>query len=80
MLLVSDQGVGLTAEESRHIGQRSFRGARHAASIAGSGLGLWIASAFIAANAGRLDVESGGAGLGTVARIQLPAAGKARRR
>lgn len=71
-LSVSDQGVGLTAEESRHVGQRSFRSARHAVSIAGSGLGLWIANAFIAANAGRLDVESAGAGLGTVARIRLP--------
>jgi K+-sensing histidine kinase KdpD len=71
-LSVSDRGAGLTAAEQTNVGQRSFRGARHAA-IRGSGLGLWIASTFIAANGGRLDAESPGPGLGTTIRIRLPA-------
>jgi K+-sensing histidine kinase KdpD len=71
-LSVSDQGIGLTADERQLAGQRSFRGTRHAATAAGSGLGLWIASTFIAANGGRLDVMSEGAGLGTTVRIRLP--------
>lgn len=73
VLSVSDQGTGLTAEEWPHVGQRSFRGARHAAAIPGSGLGLWIANTFVAANGGRLDANSAGPGLGTTVRIRLPA-------
>jgi K+-sensing histidine kinase KdpD len=73
-LSVSDQGIGLTPDERELVGQRSFRGTRHAATAAGSGLGLWIASTFIAANGGRLDVMSGGPGLGTTVRIRLPIA------
>jgi K+-sensing histidine kinase KdpD len=72
-LSVSDQGAGLTAAEHTNVGQRSFRGARHAA-IRGSGLGLWIASTFVAANGGRLDAESPGPGLGTTIHIRLPTA------
>jgi K+-sensing histidine kinase KdpD len=73
MLSVTDQGVGLTPDERQRVGQRSFRGARYAAAIPGSGLGLWIANTFVAANGGRLDAESAGPGLGTTVRISLPA-------
>ena len=76
---VSDQGVGLTPDERPLVGQRSFRGVRHAAAIRGSGLGLWIANTFVAANGGRLDAESAGPGLGTTVRIFLPAARAASR-
>jgi K+-sensing histidine kinase KdpD len=74
VLSVSDEGAGLTADESRHAGQRSFRGARHTAATSGSGLGLWIANIFVTANGGRLDIESAGPGQGTTARIRLPVA------
>jgi K+-sensing histidine kinase KdpD len=70
-LSVSDQGIGLTPDERQLAGQRSFRGTRQAPAAAGSGLGLWIASTFIAANGGRLDVMSEGSGLGTTVRIRL---------
>jgi two-component system, OmpR family, sensor histidine kinase KdpD len=73
-LSVTDPGAGLTPDERQRVGQRSFRGARHAAAVPGSGLGLWIAITFVTANGGRLDAESGGAGLGTTVRISLPAA------
>jgi K+-sensing histidine kinase KdpD len=73
MLSVTDQGVGLTPDERQHAGQRSFRGARHAGAIPGSGLGLWIAKTFVAANGGKLDAESGGTDTGTTIRISLPA-------
>src|SRR6266849_563941 len=42
VLSVQDRGVGLTAQESARLGERFFRGARHAATTSGSGLGLWI--------------------------------------
>jgi K+-sensing histidine kinase KdpD len=73
MLSVTDQGAGLTPDEGQRVGQRSFRGVRHAATVPGSGLGLWIANTFVTANGGKLDAESSGSGLGTTVRISLPA-------
>lgn len=52
-------------------GQRFFRGARHAATTAGAGLGLWIAKAFINANAGTLEITSRGEGKGASILIRL---------
>lgn len=72
ILWVTDQGVGIAPDDQRQLGRRSFRSQRHQATIAGSGLGFWIASTFVAANAGTVDVISAGHGLGTTARISLP--------
>lgn len=72
LLTVGDDGAGLTREEKTHMWDRFFRGERHLASSGGSGLGLWIASAFIAANGGRLAAHSEGAGRGTRITIELP--------
>jgi len=72
ILSVHDSGAGLTAEERRQVGGRFFRGPRHAVTTSGSGLGLWIAKAFISANGGRVEVESDGVGLGTTVSIHLP--------
>jgi len=79
VLSVSDQGTGLTESELQQAGQRSFRSARHADSIAGSGLGLWIANTFIAASGGNLDAESAGPNRGTTFRIRLPVAHQSER-
>jgi len=70
-LCVTDQGNGLTAEETRELGKRCYRGERHAIG-SGSGLGLWIASTFIAANGGCLFAESEGLNLGTTISLRLP--------
>jgi two-component system sensor histidine kinase KdpD len=72
VLSVHDCGAGLTAEEKRQVGDRFFRGPRHAVTTSGSGLGLWIAEAFITANGGKVEVESAGADRGTTASIRLP--------
>jgi len=72
VLSVQDRGAGLTHEEKRQVGGRFFRGPRHAATTSGSGLGLWIAKAFISANGGKVEVESDGVDLGTSISIQLP--------
>ena len=74
VLSVSDQGAGFTAEERQHVGERFFRGRRHLASIPGSGLGLWIANAFVTASGGELLTSSGGAGHGSKVSIRLPIA------
>ncbi|MDR3421829.1 MAG: DUF4118 domain-containing protein [Xanthobacteraceae bacterium] len=74
VLSVQDQGSGLTADEKGQLGRRSFRGGRQAAGASGSGLGLWIASTFIAANGGSLHAESPGPNLGTTMSLRLPTA------
>ena len=72
ILSVSDEGAGLTAAEQSKIWDRFVRGDRHAATTSGSGLGLWIANAFIAANGGKMNAVSEGPGLGTAMTIELP--------
>jgi K+-sensing histidine kinase KdpD len=72
-LSVSDQGLGLTPQEKLRLGLRSFRSQRFRESIPGSGLGFWIASVFVRANGGKIEISSRGAGLGTTASIVLPA-------
>jgi K+-sensing histidine kinase KdpD len=73
-LFVSDEGDGLTPEETQQLGRRAFRGQRHLGSVPGSGLGLWIAKIFVSANGGTLGSGSRGTGLGTTMSIRLPAA------
>ena len=65
VLSVSDEGAGLTPEDQEKMWERFVRGDRHTATTSGSGLGLWIASAFIAANGGKMSAVSDGPGLGT---------------
>jgi two-component system sensor histidine kinase KdpD len=72
VLSVHDTGVGLTPEENARLGERFFRAARHAATTSGSGLGLWIAKAFVSANGGKIAAESSGADRGTTVSIHLP--------
>jgi K+-sensing histidine kinase KdpD len=72
---VSDRGVGITPDERNKLGRRSFRSARHQASIPGCGLGFWIALNFIHANRGTISVLSRGQGQGTTVTISLPASG-----
>jgi two-component system sensor histidine kinase KdpD len=77
MLSVHDCGSGLTSDEKSQVGARFFRGPRQAASTSGSGLGLWIANAFITANGGKVEVESAGADRGTTVTIHLPMSAEA---
>jgi two-component system sensor histidine kinase KdpD len=72
VISVTDQGAGLTTAEKSKIWDRFARGERHAATTSGSGLGLWIANAFIAANGGKVNAVSEGPGLGTTVDIELP--------
>jgi two-component system, OmpR family, sensor histidine kinase KdpD len=72
IISVTDQGTGLTPQERTKIWDRFARGERHAATTSGSGLGLWIANAFVAANDGKVSAVSEGPGLGTTVAIELP--------
>jgi len=72
VLAVRDRGSGLAADEKDHVGKRSFRGKRHLEGTSGSGLGLWVAGIFVAANGGTLHAESSGPNLGTIISMLLP--------
>ncbi len=74
VISVADEGAGLTAAEQAKMWDRFVRGERHATTTSGSGLGLWIANAFISANDGKMTALSEGPGLGTMLAIELPVA------
>ena len=69
---VADSGAGLTADELGRLGERFFRSDRASATSTGSGLGLWIAKAFLHANGGSLDANSDGADRGSTLIPRLP--------
>jgi two-component system, OmpR family, sensor histidine kinase KdpD len=73
VIAVRDQGVGLTDEEQSRMLERYFRGSRHVSAVTGSGLGSWIAHAFISANDGTIEATSAGPDQGTTVSIRLPA-------
>lgn len=82
-IAVSDRGQGFAADDATRLGERFYRGARTAATTAGSGLGLWIASAFLRANGGRVEWLSAGEGQGATVSLRMPApapTGEARQR
>jgi K+-sensing histidine kinase KdpD len=69
---LSDHGAGLTSDEEKHWGERFYRGQRHLQTTTGSGLGTWIAKAFIEASGGTIHAESAGLGHGCTVIIELP--------
>ncbi len=71
-LAVGDQGAGLTSDDSAHLGERFFRGRRHIQTTPGSGLGFWIANAFVGANGGTIEATSLGEDKGTTVTMRLP--------
>jgi|RhiMetdeSRZDD1v2_1073273.scaffolds.fasta_scaffold00205_31 K+-sensing histidine kinase KdpD len=71
-IAVKDEGAGLSADERERIWDRFYRSPRHRERIAGSGLGLWIARALVAACGGRVEAFSAGAGRGATLSIYLP--------
>jgi two-component system, OmpR family, sensor histidine kinase KdpD len=73
VLSVQDEGIGLVGEERTRLWERFFRGERRASNVSGSGLGLWIAKAFVAANGGEIEASSEGADRGTLVSIRLQA-------
>ena len=73
-IAVDDQGTGLAPEELPHIFEKFYRGGLARASTRGTGLGLWIANAFVTACGGRMSAAPRGDGTGTRVTIALPAA------
>jgi two-component system sensor histidine kinase MtrB len=68
---IADQGIGISAEERRHL-FAPFKRARSARARApGAGLGLSVARRIVEAHGGRIEVDSQ-PGQGSVFRIRLP--------
>ena len=73
VLRVVDEGPGIDAVDLPHVFERFYRSDRSRSTGSGRGLGLTIAREFLAANGGRIEVESTGSG-GTTFRLEIPAA------
>jgi K+-sensing histidine kinase KdpD len=71
-LKVVDQGDGIASGEVVKVFERFYRGRRHRSTVAGSGLGLWIARALVEACGGQVEAFSLGEKQGTTVRIDLP--------
>jgi two-component system sensor histidine kinase KdpD len=77
VLTVTDRGAGLDPSDRSLLGQKFFRGKRHAQSTSGLGLGFWIANAFVGANQGTVEAASEGVNNGMAVKIRLPLSMKA---
>ena len=71
-LCVSDDGVGMSAEDTAQLFTRFFRtSSARASTVAGVGLGLSITRSIVDAHDGTIEVESA-VGVGTTMRVRLP--------
>ncbi len=70
-VLVRDRGIGIAAEDASHVFERFFRG-RDIRRLEGTGLGLYICQAIIAAHGGRVWATSPGTGQGSTFGFMLP--------
>jgi two-component system, OmpR family, phosphate regulon sensor histidine kinase PhoR len=70
-LAVTDRGLGLDPADLERIFERGYRGDR-ARSVAGDGLGLYIARAIVTAHGGTLRARSDGPGTGSTFTFTIP--------
>jgi signal transduction histidine kinase len=71
-IVVSDQGIGVSAEDLPRLGTAFARGTGKAATFAGMGIGLYVAKAVAEGHGGSLKIESPGEDRGTTVRARLP--------
>jgi signal transduction histidine kinase len=71
ILEVSDQGLGIPAEELPRVTNRFYRGKNIATDTKGSGLGLYLSKYFVELHKGLLELESK-MGVGTKVTVRLP--------
>ncbi|HKC92225.1 MAG TPA: ATP-binding protein [Candidatus Limnocylindria bacterium] len=71
-IAISDEGIGIPADDIGRLGHPFVRGAGRAATFAGMGVGLYVARIVAEAHAGSLALESDGDRKGTTVRVKLP--------
>jgi signal transduction histidine kinase len=69
---ITDQGIGLAAEECSRVFDRFYRGANARGSTEGSGLGLAIAKTIVARHGGTIQVSPGPNEAGCQVHVELP--------
>ena len=72
-MTITDQGIGISAEDLPRLGTAFTRGTGSAATFAGMGIGLHVAKLLAAAHGGSVELESAGEDRGTTVRVKLPA-------
>jgi two-component system, OmpR family, sensor histidine kinase KdpD len=73
-ITVEDEGIGLDPAEAARVFDKFFRGTHVRETTRGTGLGLWIANAFVSASRGRITAAPREDRPGTRVTILLPAA------
>jgi signal transduction histidine kinase len=68
---VQDQGIGISAEDLKHLFSSFFRG-KNAQNIQGTGLGLHIVKRYLGLLSGQVEIKSE-LGKGTTVTILIPA-------
>ena len=69
---VADEGPGLSAEQAEHVFERFYRAdTSRTRAAGGSGLGLSIVAALVAAHGGEVSLDTA-RGRGAVFRVSLP--------
>lgn len=77
LIEVSDQGIGVRAEDLQRIGRAPFsRGSGKAGSFAGMGIGLYLSRLVVEGHGGDLALESEGEDKGATVRVRLPLEGR----
>ena len=71
-IAITDEGIGITAEDMPRLGSAFTRGTGKAATFAGMGIGLHVAKLLAEAHGGTLKLESAGQDRGTTVRVTLP--------
>ena len=71
VVTISDEGVGIPADDLPHIFERFHRGRNVQGRIAGTGLGLWGSCRIVEQHGGTIDIDSV-EGRGTTVTVRLP--------
>jgi len=71
VVAISDEGVGIPADDLPHIFERFHRGRNVQDRIAGTGLGLWGSCRIVEQHGGSIDIDSV-EGRGTTVTVRLP--------
>jgi signal transduction histidine kinase len=71
-IAISDNGIGIPADDLPKLGHPFVRGGGRAGTFAGMGVGLYVARIVAEAHSGSLALESKGDGKGTTVRVKLP--------
>jgi signal transduction histidine kinase len=71
-IAISDEGIGIPAEDLSRLGSAFTRGTGKAATFAGMGIGLYVAKLVAEGHGGSLELESPGEDRGTTVRVRLP--------